>query len=85
VLSAVIMDAFSSPIEGAIWGMRFILWVSILSLFWLLMAWIVADRRYKAYSEMKEEEMDQVKDLPRYSHDEYTLEILRRRAHSNSF
>jgi hypothetical protein len=85
VLSAVIMDAFTDKVDGAIWGFRFILWVSILGLFWLVAAWIVAERRYRHYGEMEEEEKDQVQDLPHFSQAEYELELWRRRAHSNSF
>jgi hypothetical protein len=52
------MDAFSDPIAGAVWGFRFILWVSVLGLFWLVAAWIVADRKFGTYDEMEEEAKD---------------------------
>jgi len=55
VLSAAIMDSFESSIEGAVWGFRFILMMSLVGLFWVTMAWMIAAKR-SMYTRIDEDE-----------------------------
>jgi len=55
VASAAVMDSFESSIDGAVWGFRFILMMSLVGLFWVTMAWIIAAKR-DAYTPIDDDE-----------------------------
>jgi MFS family permease len=88
VVSAFVMDSFDDEAEGMIWGFRLCLWWSFFGIVSILIAWIVAARKFEHYTQFHDERDgkspfeydDQELTMP-----ELNLEILRRRMHSYSF
>lgn len=49
------MDQFDDELLGMIWGFRVCLWWSLLGIFFMILTWIAAARRYSHYTQFHDE------------------------------
>ena len=53
------MDSFEDELEGMIWGFRVCLWWSVFSIFFIILAWFFAARKYGPnYTQFHDEQVE---------------------------
>jgi hypothetical protein len=94
VVSAAVMDQFKDEMVGMIWGFRVCLWWSFFGIFFIIIAWYYAAKKFETYVQFHDETPVESNPQPKVfeyvegeelSMPELNLEILRRRMHSYSF
>jgi MFS family permease len=79
ILSAVVMDHFSTETQGLTWGFRFLLSISLFGVIFISIAWYDVHTHLQNYLEMKDE-VEDVFNVHALSKNEVKLEVTRRRA-----